>query len=172
MRQDDFTFDPLTDFLDFYAYLIIGLDLETYTPNTGAPYFQKALNICQLGGSSEASAEWQRQSTPYNRYTFAEELTSPRYSLVHEAFTKYHFDGIDMRESNNAAALTNMLSAIETIANVRKMQNPSSVWVRQFFGAKNREIADAFTTYGDPNIFLKLGEHDPEHMAIYVEKRQ
>ena len=41
MDHDEMVFDPLTGFLDFYAYLIIGYDLETYIPMSGLPVFRK-----------------------------------------------------------------------------------------------------------------------------------
>ncbi len=169
MRQDDFASDPLTDFLDFYAYLIIGLDLETYMPNAGTRYFQKAFNICELGSNSTSGAEWKFSSSAYNRYGMAEELTNPRYSMLHDAFTQYHFEGIDLLATNTQRALDNMLRAIQSISQIRSLQNPNSVFVRQFFNAKNKEIAESFKRYNDQTVFLMLGELDQEHMSVYME---
>ena len=170
MRQDDFSFDPLTDFLDFYAYLIIGLDLETYMPNSGTKYFQKAFNICELGSNSSSADEWKFSSSAYNRYGMAEELTNPRYSLMHEAFTNYHFDGVDHLATSTQRALDIMLRSIQTISQVRSLQNPNSVFVRQFFSAKNKEIAEAFKRYNDQSVFNMLGNLDQEHMSVYMEQ--
>ncbi len=170
MRRDDFSFDALTDFLDFYAYLIIGLDLETYAPSAGTKYFQKAFAICELGSNSSTAIEWKFASSPYNRYGMAEELTNPKYSLMREAFTTYHFDGIDLLGTQAQRGLDNMLRSLETIAQVRKLQNPQSVFVRQFFNAKNKEIAEAFLKYNDRSVFEKLGEYDPEHLSSYQDQ--
>ncbi|OGU31846.1 MAG: hypothetical protein A2X67_04590 [Ignavibacteria bacterium GWA2_55_11] len=169
MRQDDFVFDPLTDFLDFYAYLIIGLDLESYTLNAGAAYFQKAFSICQQGASTSFGGEWQQQLSAYSRYAIAEELSNPKYAVIKEAFTAYHFDGIDNLGGDQQQALNVMLNSIEKIYRVRRTLNPLSVLVKQFFNTKNREIADAFKTYHDPRVFEKLGEFDPEHLSVYRE---
>ncbi|MBI5463604.1 MAG: DUF4835 family protein, partial [Ignavibacteriales bacterium] len=79
MLYDDFNFDPLTDFLDYYAFLIIGLDLETYVPMSGAKYFQKALTICNQAGSSAFGKDWQWSSASYNRYVLADELNSTKF---------------------------------------------------------------------------------------------
>ena len=171
MRQDEFSFDALTDFLDFYAYLIIGLDLETYTAGSGTRYFQKAFNICELGSSSSSASEWKLSSSAYSRYAMSEELTNPRYSLMHEAFTQYHFDGIDLLVSDTQTGLSNMLRSLETISQVRKLQNPNSVFVRQFFNSKNKEIAESFLLYNDQSVFEQLGEFDQEHMSVYLDRQ-
>lgn len=170
MRQDEFSFDAFTDFLDFYAYLIIGLDLESYTPGTGTRYFQKAFNICELGTNSSSASEWKLSSSAFSRYAMAEELTNPRYSLMHDAFTQYHFDGVDLLATDTQRALDNMLRSLQTIAQVRQLQNPQSVFVRQFFNAKNKEIAEAFARYNDPSVFDLLAELDQEHMSVYMDR--
>lgn len=171
MRYDEFSADPLTDFLDFYAYLIIGMDLESYEPGSGDPSFRKALNICNGASALPIGAgEYQFVAGAYSRFGMAEELSNARYAPIREAINIYHMDGLDELATNEWNALEAMLKAIATIDRVRQVQNPTSVLVKQFFNAKNREIADAFQRYPDPSVFDRLGEYDPEHLTVYRER--
>lgn len=171
MRHDEFSTDALTDFLDFYAYLIIGMDLETYEAGTGDPSYRKAMNLCiQAQSSAVSGREYDFVAGKYSRYGLSEELTNNKYAAIREAITAYHFEGIDRLITNELDALTAMLKAIETIDRVRQIQNPMSVLVKQFFNVKSREIADAFQNYPDPRVYDKLGEYDPEHLSIYRER--
>ena len=38
-------FDPFLSVIDFYVYLILGYDFESYKAGDGTPYFQKAMEI-------------------------------------------------------------------------------------------------------------------------------
>jgi hypothetical protein len=164
MRYDEFSADPLTDFLDFYAYLIIGMDLESYEPASGDPSFRKALNICNGASAlSVGAGEYQFVAGAFSRFGMAEELTNARYAPIREAINVYHMEGLD-------ELATKEFDALATIDRVRQVQNPTSVLVKQFFNAKNREIADAFQRYPDPSVYDRLGEYDPEHLTVYRER--
>lgn len=169
LHHDEFQFDPLADFLDFYAYLIIGFDLETYTEFSGAPWFQKALNICNQAAGTSFSQEWQTQSVNYSRFSMADELNNLMYRPLRLAFHKYHFDGIDVLSTDPVNGLNVMLTAIQAIADVRQKQNPRSVLVKTFFDTKYQEIAESFLRYPDRSVYRRLSEADPNHQITYQE---
>lgn len=169
MRHDEMTFDPLTGFLDFYAYLIIGYDLETYIPMSGSSCFQKASNIVRLASNTGASSAWRQSSTSYSKYGISDELTNSKYESFRIALNNYFFDGIDLLATETKKAQDNILNAIESINEVRRRQNPSSVIVKQFFDAKYREIAEAFQNYPDRSVYDKLSNFDEEHRSTYQE---
>ncbi|RPI03568.1 MAG: DUF4835 family protein [Ignavibacteriae bacterium] len=169
MNHDEMIFDPLTGFLDFYAYLIIGYDLETYVPMSGSACFQKALNTVQLASNSSVAQDWQQSSASYTKYGITDELTSVKYNGFRTAFNNYHFDGIDLLATEKQKGLDNMLAAIESINEIRIRQNSSSVVVKQFFDAKFREIAEAFQSYPDRSVYEKLSNFDQEHRSTYQE---
>ena len=171
MRHDEFSTDALTDFLDFYAYMIIGMDLETYEAGSGDPSFRKGMNLCIQGTTAGISGrEYEFVAGAYSRYGFVEELTNNKYAAIREAINAYHFDGLDRLATAEPDALEAMLKAIGTIDRVRQVQNPISVLVKQFFNAKSREIAEAFQNYPDRSVYDRLGEYDPEHLTVYRER--
>ncbi len=170
MIQDDFSFDPLTDFLDFYAYVIIGFDLETYVENSGSRYFQKALQIWSQANGSNAK-DWPQSSAGYSRFGIIDEINNTKFQPMVVAFHTYHFDGIDLLATDPTKALNNMLNAIETMSRVRQQQNQPSVLVRHFFDAKYMEIAATFLKYPDRAVYDRLIAADPEHRSTYDENR-
>lgn len=168
MIQDEFSLDPLCDFLDFYAYLIIGYDYDTYEPLSGSLWFEKAFNICQQMATSQLGRYWQQMATSYNRYTIARELTSTNYEQFRLAVNQYYFDGIDKLYADSKSALDAMLKSLETIASFRKL-NPNSVTIKQFFDAKYKEIAELFLQYPSRDVYERLSAIDQEHRATYQE---
>ena len=157
MNKDDYRFDPLTSFLDFYAYLIISFDLETYTVLSGARYLQKALNLCNAASASAYTSGWQSATSgSYSRFTIVDELTNMKYQQFREAFYSYHFDGLDLLSTEPKKGMDNILKAIESIADLRQKQNPRSILVRTFFDSKYLEIADVFLTWPDRGIYDRL----------------
>ena len=171
MNHDEMMFDPFTGFLDFYAYLIIGFDLETYLPMSGTSCFQKASNTVQIASnSSVGGADWKASSAGYSKYGIADELSNMKYSSFRAAFNNYYFEGLDSLGINSTRALKNMLKSIESIYNMSR-QNPRSVIIKQFFDAKFREIAEAFQEYPDRNIYDVLSTYDQEHRSIYQDAK-
>ena len=169
MYFDEYSFDPLTDFLDYYAFVIIGFDLDTYKPLDGARVFQKALNTATAALASTAAADWQ-SSSGYSRYGLAEELNNPRNQPILQAYYTYHFDGIDLLGTENRKGLDNILDALESIYKVRQ-QSPMSLMVKIFFDAKYKEIADIFLNYPDASVYDKLATYDPEHRSDYMDAK-
>lgn len=170
MIHDDFSFDPFTDFLDFYAYLIIGFDLETYEPMSGSQCFKKALNTVQLAQNSAQGTDWQPSSSAYNRFGIVDELNNIKFAVFRTAFNNYHFDGIDLLAADHLKALNNMLKAIESINDIRH-SNPTSVLIKQFFDAKNEEIAESFQSFPDRGVYDILSTCDEEHRRTYQEAK-
>jgi len=167
---DDFIVDPFTDFLNYYAYIIIGFDAESFIPMSGSKYFQKALNICHREGnlSNTTSKAWQSTSSNYNRYGLADEISSPTYDSFHTAMNSYYFDGIDSLTVKPPAAFNALLESLKTLSTLRR-ENPMSVLLRQFFDAKYKEIAEVFSTFPNRVVYDQLARYDPEHRSTYQD---
>jgi hypothetical protein len=168
MNKDDYRFDPLTTFLDFYAYLIISFDLETYIELSSARYLQKALNMCNAASASAFTSGWQAAAAgSYSRFTIVDEMTNMKFQQFREAFNAYHFDGLDLLSTDSKKGMENILKAIESIADLRQKQNPRSVLVKTFFDSKYLEIADVFLSWPDRVIYDRLIVADPAHQGTY-----
>ena len=163
------TFDPLTSFLDYYAFIIIGMDVDTFEPLGGTPYFKRAQDIVNLGASSGANLGWLSSSSTYSRWGLVNEILSTTYSFLRNSIFDYHY-GIDIFAQNKQLGQEKILSLVDVLwIMYQKLGNINSVFVRTFFDAKSGEIIDHLRDYPDPELFSKLKKIDPPHSAKYDE---
>lgn len=165
-----FQFDPLATFLDFYAYVILGYDYDSYESMKGTPFFQKALDIVRLGQSSGGSRGWERTaSSVYSRAGLVDELLSAKFPMFREALYRYHSEGLDLSKSDPVEAQVNIAGVIEDLVKFKKQLNERSLALKIFFDTKYQEIAEALIGYPDKKLFDRLGEIDPTHQSTYEE---
>lgn len=168
LNRSPHSFNDLTSFLDFYSYVALGYDYDTYEPGGGTPWFQKAADVANLGRASGAKG-WELKTSSYSRVQLMDEILSPKFAQARTAVYRYHFSGLDSLSINRSHALANILKALETIGKLRKEVNPRNIYIKSFFEAKYLEIAQLFVDYPDPNIYKKLAIIDPAHQTAYEE---
>jgi hypothetical protein len=166
LNQNQSIFDPLTGFLDFYAYLIIGFDLESWEEFGGSPFFTKAMDIVNLGASSKFSSGWLRSSSTYSRRGVVEDLLNERFRNFREAFYDYHY-GVDIFAKNKTIGREKIVGLIKTVETIKTKQNVSGPLLNTFFDAKHGEIIDLLRDYPDEDIVRILKRIDPPHAAKY-----
>jgi hypothetical protein len=168
--HDETVFDPLASFLDFYCYLVIGLDFESYEPRAGIPYLEQAMNVVNV--ASSGGKGWQIGSpTEYSRGEYIDEVLSPKYEPVRMAIYRYHYFGLDRLYFSEEKAKKSMLSALKSIGNVMTQTNQASQFVKIFFDAKYLEIAETFRGYPDTEVWETLMQIDPGHRQTYDDAR-
>ncbi len=163
---DPTVFDPLTSFLDFYAYLIIGFDMDSYEPLGGSDYFAKAYEIAVLGSGSNADG-WQLNSSTYNRRALVEDLRDSDLQRFREDYFDYHYNGLDEFFTDKEKAQQNIAKLVLHLDEDLDKINRRSVLLRVFFNAKHAEIANYLKDYPDKNIFKILKKIDPPHISTY-----
>jgi hypothetical protein len=163
-------FSPLESFLDYYAYLIIALELDSWDPLAGGSFYQAANQIATQGNSSSYSTGWESVTGKYNRLDMAANALSETYRPFREAIADYHY-GLDMiiYKGDRAGGQKYMASLVETLYDIRSRIDMRSVFVKSFFDAKYVEIADYLSDYPDESIFEKLKKIDPQHIGAYNE---
>jgi hypothetical protein len=165
--HNEYSFNDLTSFLDFYVYLIIGYDYDTYERLSGTTYFQKAANIASLGRANGGKG-WQQAKSGYNRIQLIDELLNAKFTPVRAASFKYHFAALDSLSFSRARALKNAHDALVMIGEVKKSADPRNQIIRAFFDVKYQEIAELFLGY-DPKVYAMLASIDPTHQTTYEE---
>ena len=163
------TFDPLTSFLDYYALIIIGMDMDTFERVGGTEFFKRAQDIVNLGSNSAASLGWQSSSSTYSRWGLANEILSATYSFFRNAIFEYHY-GIDIYGQNKELGQQKIAHLVDVLwIMYEKLGSLNSVYIRTFFDSKSGEIIDHLKDYPDPEIFSKLKKIDPPHSSKYEE---
>ena len=167
--HDDLKFNNLTSFLDYYAYLIIGYDDDSWEPSLGTSRFQKAQNIVNLAIANSDGRGWvDNSSLKQSRSVYPAELLNSKYDNFRKAVWIYHFSGIDSLQYGKKTALEKIAESLEMIGKIKKTEVRSLI-IKQFFEAKYMEIAATLVDYYDKSIYRKLSEYDPDHSAIYDE---
>ncbi len=161
-------FNPLTSFLDYYAYLIIGLDADSFEKDGGTDYFNKALNITVLGSTSGYSKGWTLDGSNYNRRALVLNLTNANYSQFREDFFDYHYNGLDIYGEDKKTAQRNIAKLIDDLAKIKGNLDPRSVLLKVFFDAKHKEIVEYLQDYPEKiKIYKELKYIDPSHLSTY-----
>ena len=168
INHNPYSFNDLTSFLDFYIYLILGYDYDTYGELAGSPMFQKAADIASLGRSS-GQRGWQQSNANYNRIQLIDELMNPKFNQVRTASYTYHFTGLDSLTANSVNSMSNILKSIHKIGKARREADPRNIAIRVFFDTKYLELADLFLTYPDASVYVTLSNVDQAHRTTYEE---
>jgi hypothetical protein len=162
-------YDPVTSFLDYYANIIIGFDMESWEKYGGTPYFTQAFDIVNLGATSRFSSGWENKGTTFtfSRRKLTEDLLNEKYRPFREAFYEYHYNGIDIFAEDSEAGAEKIVNLVNLLESMRSKVDLNSVLVKVFFDAKNGEIIEYLKDYPDKGIFKTLIKLDPPHASKY-----
>lgn len=166
--QNTYT-DNLTALLNYYAYLILGFDYATFSPDGGIPFFQQAQEIVNLAASASQEVGWEARESNRNRYWQIENLLNSSYKGFHQMLYQYHRQGLDQMESNPAQARKAILGTLQELERLHE-QNPLLLINKMFLDAKQTELVSFFNNAfpNDKKQFVEImQEVDPSNMAQY-----
>jgi len=158
----------LADVLAYYAYIMIGMDYDSFSPKGGQSYFLKAQQVVTNYSSDRENKGWGSKFLN-NRFHLVNNLLQDLYSPLRVCHYDYHLKGMDNFYTNKDEALKAVLSAVKEIDKVYKTQ-PGSFNILVFFNAKFEELINIFIEASPAlraqafTIFSKL---DPGHISQY-----
>jgi len=158
----------LANILAYYAYIVIGLDYDSFSPKGGSPWFAKAMNVVSLSKNSNETG-WKGFEKTRNRYWLAENLTNSKYDQLHAALYSYHREGMDKMFDDPEIGRNAIMDALNSVDKVTA-DNPGSMIVAQFFAAKADEITNIYSkaSPGEKSAaFNLLSKLDPTNSARY-----
>ncbi|MBD5422282.1 MAG: DUF4835 family protein [Bacteroides sp.] len=120
----------LTAILNFYAYLILAVDFDSYSPLGGQPYFDRLATIVQLAQSS-GEVGWKAFEDNRNRSAVLSAFTDPQTSVFRQLMYQYHRRGLDemsVSPDKGRANITQNLPALEKIYQASPMSVALSMW--------------------------------------------
>lgn len=162
-------FDPITGFLDYYAYIIIGFDLDTWNKLGGTSYFSKASDIVSLGAVSSFSNGWTKGSGSYSRRGLVDDLLNDKFRPFRESIYDYYY-GIDVYSINKKEGQKDIVKLVNVLQDLRSKMDLNTVLIKVFFDAKAGEIIDRLKTYPQKEeVFTALKKIDPSHTGKYDE---
>lgn len=160
----------LTSVLAFYAYIILGLDYDSFALEGGTPYFQKAQTIVNNAQNDNAVKGWKANEVNLrNRYWFSENVMNPQFKSVREAIYKYHRNGLDNMTQNVEESRNNIYESLGLLKKLFQ-EKPGAFFLRVFFEAKADEIVNVYSqAYPDEKtkVINLLNEIDPANGSKY-----
>ena len=158
----------LTSILGFYAYIIIGLDYDSFGKFAGEPYFQRALNVVNLA-QQYGFPGWQAFQSNRNRYWLVENLLNQQFQPIRDGWYTYHRSSLDEFLSNPDEARVKILGVLKNIQTINR-QIPNAILKISFFDAKSAELTNIYRE-GNPAVrreaFTVLSEVDPGNSSRY-----
>ncbi|MDX1642183.1 MAG: DUF4835 family protein, partial [Balneolaceae bacterium] len=171
--HDELQFDDLTSFIDFYVYIMLGFDYDSFSELGGTRFYGEAQSVFEIGQNS-GSQGWGRSiGAQRNRYGLITDITSPAYEDFRKAIYRYHRFGLDQFTMQPEEARNEVLAALEMIQENKQLTNNNYLF-DIFFSSKYTEIVAIFRD-ADADVRTQayniLRDVDPAHTSEY-EKLQ
>jgi len=133
----------LVGVMAYYAYIILGLDADSFALEGGTEYYKKAQNIVTQAQGSNASG-WSQATSDRTRFELVDNLLSNTYREFRVAMYNYHRKGIDVLADNNSAGKQVISGSIRLFETLVKRRSNAFV-LQTFFDAKSEEIRNIFS---------------------------
>lgn len=158
----------LTSLLAFYAYIIVGLDYDSFSRYGGTPYFAAAQSVVANAQGSNAKG-WKAFDGDNTRYWLQENLNNKLYQPLRSFMYDYHRKGLDLMADNAAKGRKAIFDLMPTLLQV-DMQRVGGMFPLVFFTAKRDEFVSIFTN-ADPQQKVQvvniLSQVDPSNGLKY-----
>lgn len=134
----------ITSILAYYAYIIIGMDYDTFGELGGTEFYENARQI--VNNAAQQGSGWDQfgDNRRRNRYWLAENLLNQQMAPVRQSLYKYHRTGLDTFLKNEEESRKNILAALDEMQKISKLF-PQNILLTSFFDAKNDEIVKTFS---------------------------
>jgi hypothetical protein len=142
--NDNIYTSNITSMLAFYAYIIIGMDYDSFSEMGGTPHFLRALQVVNNAQNSNRPG-WQAMGSNRNRYWLVENLINSQFSDIRKSYYSYHRLALDTFDKNPDQSREIILKGLKDVKKARDI-NPNAIAVVSFFDAKSKELANLFSS--------------------------
>ena len=157
----------LISLISFYAYVIIGLDADTFLQNGGSRYFEKARQVVNLAQSSVRKG-WKPADGLRNRFWLIDSLRSNTFKEYRQTMYNYHRSGLDQMTNDPIAGKKALMLSIQDLEPLFQ-RRPNAFLLQLFFDAKVEEIVNLFQE--GPKIDFKKTEDVLKKIAPFFGGR-
>lgn len=162
--------DNLTSILAFYAYMVLAYDYDSFSPEGGTPYFNKAQIIANNAKNSGGQG-WQASGKQNNRYWMVDNALQSVFKPLRNTYYSYHRKGFDIMYNNIVEGRKAVLESMEALTPIQRSR-PGSLNLQLFLTAKSEELIDLFSQaeMKEKNqIVSVLKRLDPVNSSKYQE---
>jgi hypothetical protein len=158
----------LSSILGFYAYFILGMDADTFSPMGGTEYYNLAQDVVN-NAQNTAESGWKAFENQRNRYWLMDNQVQAVFRPFRELLYDYHRLGMDTMTEDAADSRRVIATGIEKLKSVHQAK-PASYNLQVFFNAKYNELVEIYKP-ADPTektkLFNTLQIIDPGHISQY-----
>ena len=133
----------ITSMLAYYAYIILGIDYDSFEKLGGTDFFERANNQVQLAQESN-SPGWKQFDSNRNRYWLAENYLNPIFNPVREGLYSYHRLALDNFLNDKEAGRKEILEFLKSLQKANSSR-PNSILTISLLDAKADEIISIFS---------------------------
>ncbi|MFL2586607.1 MAG: DUF4835 family protein [Flavobacteriaceae bacterium] len=129
--------------LSYYINLVIGMELDSFSPLGGTAYFERARTIANAAQASNAQG-WQANQGQNGRYDIIDALSSTAFNDFRKLIYTYHRNGLDIMIDAPKDAKETIAAQLITLENLMRRQ-PNAYLIQSFFDAKAEEISQLYS---------------------------
>lgn len=122
----------LTALIAYYAYIIIGMDLDTMSPEGGTEILQLAKTVCNNAQGLTLSAKgWKPFESDKNRYAIINDYLDSGMGPFRALQYKYYREGLDTMAENvdrGRTAVTEAIEMLKTAKDNKPMSMLPQIW--------------------------------------------
>lgn len=139
--------NQLTALFAYYAYLIIGIDLDSFAPKGGEDILQRCMNLTNNAQNLDYPG-WKAFSDDRNRYAIISDYLDGALEPFRQLQYDYYRKGLDEMANNAERGRTEITSALETGLKKAKENRPLSLLPQIWTDFKKDELANIYRGKG------------------------
>lgn len=138
--------NQLTALMAYYAYLIIGMDMDTMAPLGGSDILQMAMDVAN-NSQNLGYAGWKAFENDRNRFAIINDYLDGAMEPLRQLEYKYHRLGLDRMTENTDTARMAITESIEMLKQARDQKSMSALPVI-FTDIKRDELVSIYSGKG------------------------
>ena len=135
--------DNLTAILNFWAYMILALDFDSFELNGGNPYYDKAAQVVRMAQSSGESG-WKAFEDNTNRSAVLSAFTDNQMAPIRQLLYDYHRMGLDQMVVTVDKGRSTITHTLENLGKIYEVA-PMAVCLTMFKDAKLDELVNIYS---------------------------
>lgn len=139
--------NQLMALVGYYAYLIIGIDLDTFSPMGGTDVLQRCMNLVNNAQNLDFVG-WKSFDDSRNRFAFINDYLDESMKPFRQLQYDYYRKGLDEMAQNVERGRTNVTTALETHLKQAHEDKPLSMVPQIWTDYKRDELANIYKGKG------------------------
>lgn len=145
VRTNNVFIDNMSAIMSYYAYIILGIDMDSFSPFGGDNMYRKAQDIINsLPPNYIGNEGWSKDAgIKRNRFWLVDNSLHPRLRQYRQAFYEYHRVCLDKMTEDSDRARAILLSSLTSMGQV-EVEYPNTMLIQVFGDTKKDEIIEIF----------------------------